>query len=237
MLHFASGTNTESCTLSLTGSSILPPPASKRAASTSLSSCAQNRGVRVGIEARRFEVGRQPHLQHVDFFFRRTESLRVGAAQRHELRIEAVPHRRHRCSSSRMALASRPGMRFEVRQRRHVHDRHARHLGFGHRIEQLAHAGRAILRLLHRQRDEIVVGRIERRGAAGGQFARQLARIDFDQPFAALDRHAHDGAFVVDQIRFGGQADQINIMPGERELGAEQRAVRRAHDQNFVGWP
>ena len=38
MVHFASGTNTESCTLSLTGSSIFPSPVSNRAASMSDSS-------------------------------------------------------------------------------------------------------------------------------------------------------------------------------------------------------
>ncbi len=30
-------------------------------------------------------------------------------------------------------------------------------LRLGHRVEQLAHAGRAVLRLLHREADEIVV--------------------------------------------------------------------------------
>ena len=63
---------------------------------------------------------------------------------------------------------------------------------FADRVEQLAHAGRAVLRLLHRERDEIVVGRIDVAGAAGRQLAGQLARIDLDQAFAALDRHAHD---------------------------------------------
>ena len=81
--HLASGTNTESCTLSFTGSSIL----SKRAASISASSffriavCSSDR-------KRADLVGRQPHLKDVQFLFRRTEGLQVGTAQRHELRIE-----------------------------------------------------------------------------------------------------------------------------------------------------
>ncbi len=37
--------------------------------------------------------------------------------------------------------------------------------------------GEPILRLLHRQADEIVVVRIDAGGAAGGHLARQLARI------------------------------------------------------------
>ena len=42
-------------------------------------------------------------------------------------------------------------------------------------VEQFAHAGGAVLRLLHRQRDQVIVGWIGGVGAAGGEFARQLA--------------------------------------------------------------
>ena len=107
-------------------------------------------------------------------------------------------------------------------------------LDLRHRVEQLAHAGRAILRLLHRQRDQIVVGRIDRAGAGGRQLAGQLARIDLDQAVAALDRHAHAGAFLVDQLRLGGQADQLDRVPGEQQFGRQQRAVRRPQDDNPV---
>ena len=47
-------------------------------------------------------------------------------------------------------------------------------LALRHGVEQLAHAGRAVLRLLHRERDEVVVGGIHRRRAVRGQLARQL---------------------------------------------------------------
>ena len=68
--------------------------------------------------------------------------------------------------------------------------------------------GAAVLRLLHGQCDEIVFGRIDACRSAGGHLARQLARIDLDEPVRALDRHAHPEAFAVDQVRLGGKAYQ-----------------------------
>ena len=49
------------------------------------------------------------------------------------------------------------GYAFQVRQRRHVHDRHARHARFRDGIKQFAHAGRTVLRFLHRQNRQIML--------------------------------------------------------------------------------
>ena len=95
----------------------------------------QDRGMCLRIEARGLEVGRQPHLKHVDLFVGRPERLRVGAAKRHELRVEGIPDA---CvgvaAPTRRDVDARNTC--EVRQRRHVHDRHAGNPGIGHRIAQ-----------------------------------------------------------------------------------------------------
>ena len=100
----------------------------------------QDRGVCVGFEARRLEVGRQPDLQDVDLFFRRAERLGIGAAQRHELRVEAVPDGGIRVALPYF-LQRHAGDARQVGQRRDVHDGHAGQFGFGHRLQQFAHAG------------------------------------------------------------------------------------------------
>ncbi len=185
-------------------------------------------------KARRFEVGRQPDLQHVDFFFGRAESLRVRAAQRHQRRVETVPD-----SGIGVAAPARIDRHArnprQVRQRRHVHDRHARHPGLCHRVEQLAYAGRTILGLLHRQRHQVVVRGPDRAWKVGGKLARQLARVDLDQPVAAFDRHAHPSAFLVDQLGLGREAYELDRVSREQKLGRQEGAVRGAQDENLVG--
>jgi hypothetical protein len=53
--------------------------------------------------------------------------------------------------------------------------------GPGDGVEQLAHAGRAVLRLLHRQRHQVVGLRIDALRSARGQLAGQRLRVDLDQ--------------------------------------------------------
>ena len=84
---------------------------------------------------------------------------------------------RWRRYSRRAAVHRQAGDARQIRQRRHVHDRHARHLRLGARVEQLAHAGRAVLRLLHRQHHEVVVGRVDVAGAGRLEAAGQLAQL------------------------------------------------------------
>ena len=90
------------------------------------------------------------------------------------------------------------------------------------------------MRLLHRQADQIVILGIDSRGAAGADLARQFARVDLDLLLAALDRQTDAEAFGVDQVRFRRQADQMHRMAAKQHFGSEQRAIGRAHDQNFV---
>ena len=59
---------------------------------------------------------------------------------------------------------------------------------FADRVEQLAHAGRAVLRLLHAEADEVVVLRIDAGGGAGGDLAGQLARFQQHRILAAAHR-------------------------------------------------
>ena len=195
---------------------------------------AQDRRMRVGFEARGLEVGRQSHLKNVHLFFGRTESLRIGAAQRHEFRIAIRPHRRVGVAGLQR-IGFDAGDAREIRQRRHVHDRHAWQLGLADRIEQLAHASGAVLRLLHAEHYEVVAAKLDRGRNVGRELAGQLARIDFDQALAALHREAHAGAFLIDEFRLGGNADELHVMAREQQLGREQRAVRSPKDQDVVG--
>ena len=95
------------------------------------------------------------------------------------------------------------------------------------------HAARPIAGEAHGQPDEIVVGRVRARRAAGCHLAGQLARIDLDRVFAPADRHAHPKALGIDQVGLGRQADQVHGMSAEQDFGGEQRAVGRAHDHDF----
>ena len=187
----------------------------------------------IAVEARHLEVGRQRHLQHVDLLVRRADRLRVRAAQRHGRGIEAVPHGGIGIGGLQRVIVQ-AGDALHVGQRRHVHDRHAGHARLRDRIEQLAHAGRAILRLLHGEADEIVVLRIDAGGAAGGDLARQLARVELDRILAAPDRQADAEALRVDQVGLGRKAYEMELMAAEQELGGQKRPVGRAHDQDVV---
>ena len=174
----------------------------------------QEGGVLVGIEAGNLEIGRQRNLQHVDLFVRRPDRLRVRTAQRQERGIETVPYGRIGIGRfQRVGIEVRNPL--HVRQRRHVHDRHAGHLGLGHRVQQLAHPGGAVLRLLHGKSHEIIVRRIDVARTRSRHLAGQLARVDLDRVFPALDRHTHTKPLGVDQIRLRWKADQLHLMAAE----------------------
>ena len=100
--------------------------------------------------------------------------------------------------------------------------------------QQLAHAGRAVLRLLHGQADQVEVSGIHVARARGGDPAGQLARIDLDLLRAASNGHAHAKALAVDQVRFGRQAHELHLVPREQQLGCEQGAVGGAQDQDLA---
>jgi hypothetical protein len=169
------------------------------------------------VEASAFEVGRQRHHQHVDLLVRRADRLRVGTVERDGLGIERVPHGRIGIGRLEpVVVEARDAL--DVGQRRHVHDRHAWHARLGDRIEQLAHAGRAVLRLLHAQSDQIIVLGVDARGRAGGDGAGKFPRIQHHRVRAAAHRQAHAKALGVDQVGFRRQADQMQPMAAEQEL-------------------
>ncbi len=185
------------------------------------------------FEARHLEIGGQRNLQHVDLLARRADRLRVGAAQRQAPGLEIVPHRG--VGERRLELIGiETGDALQIGQRRHVHDRHARDPARRHGVEQFAHARRAVLRLLHRQRDEVEIGRLDVTGTGGAQAAGQHFRLQLDRVFAAAHRQPDDRALAVERFDFGRQADHRDLVAAEQQLGGEQRPVGRPHDQHVV---
>jgi len=90
------------------------------------------------------------------------------------------------------------------------------------------------LRLLHGEGYEIVIGRLDLGRQRRGQLARQLARIDLDQPFSTLDGHAYAGTLLVDQVGLRGKTNEPYRVPGEQQLDRQQRTVGSAENQNFA---
>ena len=92
-------------------------------------------------------------------------------------------------------------------------------------MQQLADAGCAVLRFLHRQRDQIEPARIDvarsisRDGIATG-YATQLDRID-----PSLDRHTDADAVSIDDIGLALQTCQLDRMARKQKLACEQRSV------------
>ena len=104
-------------------------------------------------------------------------------------------------------------------------------------VEKLAHARRAVLRLLHRKSDEIVIRRIHGLRTAGGQLARQPPRVDVEKIAPAADWKPDAKAFLADEFRLGRQAHEVHRVPGEQQLAREQRAVRGPEHQDATGDP
>ena len=88
------------------------------------------------------------------------------------------------------------------------------------RVEQLAHAGGAVLRLLHREHHQVVLGRIDRAGHVGGELARQLARIDLDQAFAALAPACARAPFALMSSASAGRHTSFTAWPAATSLMA-----------------
>ena len=87
-----------------------------------------DRGVRVGIEARRLEVGRQRTCSTFTFSSGGRNACGSGLHSVISFGSKLVPDAWHRCRQCVQLVGVEAGMRFEIGQRRHVHDRHARHL-------------------------------------------------------------------------------------------------------------
>ena len=133
----------------------------------------QDPRVLIGIEPGHLEVRWQTDLQQVDLFVRWPESLGIGTAQRDHCGVKAVP-------DARVGVTDFQGLgvngvdTFQVGQRRHVHDRHGRHAGCRHQVQQGAYLGGSVLGFLHRQRHEIEVCGIYIARPSRGQVARRL---------------------------------------------------------------
>jgi hypothetical protein len=194
----------------------------------------QNAGRGLGVEPRRLEIGRQRDQQKIDLFAGRTDRLRVGAAQRQKPRLEIVPDIGVGVAGAQR-LGRQPRDPLQIREGRHVHDRHARHARPCHGVEQLAHTRRAVLRLLHRQHDKIVIGRVDRRRPGGFEVPRQFARVELDRLAAAAHRQPHPRPVAVERLDLGREANQRDPVAAEQKLGRQQRTVRCAHHQDVVG--
>ena len=194
---------------------------------------AHDRRILVAVETRAFEIGRQRDQKFIRLAVGRTDRLRVGAVERDLLGIDRIPNARIGVGRfERLVIQS--GDALDVGQRRHVHDRHAGHARFADRIEQFAHAGRTILRLLHAEADQVVILRIDAGRGAGGHLARQLAQFQQHRFAAPAHRQLHLEALGIDQIGFRRQADEMDRMAAEQQFGSEQRSVRRAEQENLV---
>ena len=82
-----------------------------------------------------------------------------------------------------------------------------------------------VLRLLHRQNHEVMVGGIRLIRSAGGNLSRQAAGANLDQIVAPPDREPDYGPLGIDQFGFIRQAHQGHGMPGHRQLRRQQRPV------------
>ena len=194
---------------------------------------AQNGGRLVRFEAGGPEVRRETDLEHVGLFLRGAEGLRVRTAKGDVGGIERVPHGGIGVAGAER-LDVETGDPREVRERRHVHDRHAGDPGPGHRVEELAHPRRAVLGFLHREGDEVEIRGVRFPGGGARQAARELAGIDLHEVVPTLHRHPYPLPFPVDELGFVGEADEGRGMARRAELDAEQRPVRGAHDHDVV---
>ena len=111
---------------------------------------------------------------------------------------------------------------------------HAWDGGTGHRVQELANPWRAVLRLLHREGNQIELRGVRFPGGGARQAPRQPTRIDLHEIVPPLHRHPYSLAFPVDELGFLGQADKGRGMACGAEFDAEQRAVGGAHDHDVV---
>ena len=76
-------------------------------------------------------------MQNILWLIGRAKCLRIGTRQRRQSGIEGFPNTRIRIARLQR-LRLEPGDAFQIGQRRHIHNRQARHAGSGNAIHQLS---------------------------------------------------------------------------------------------------
>ncbi len=84
------------------------------------------------------------------------------------------------------------------------------------RVEQLARARRAVLRLLHRERDQIVLAGLYVAGAVGDDLAWERARIDLDLRVFSFYRKPDADAIAIDRFDLRRKTNERDVMASER---------------------
>ena len=167
---------------------------------------------------RRLEVGRESHLKHIGLLFRRTERLRIRAAQRHQTRIERIPELRLKKTFPK-ALSLKPRYAREIGKQRHIGDRHRRDTRGCHPAKQLSYSGRAVLRLLHGKYHEVKLRGSDLLWRTCMQRTRQTPRDDLHQAFVTLDRHPDHRTLGIKNFGCGVPTHEGHVMACYHQFG------------------
>ena len=156
---------------------------------------------------------------------RRAEGLRVGLQSVMRAVAELVPHRGLRIGMAQQA-GGNARHALQVGQRRHVHDRHARHHATGpwRRAARARPARHIAAPASPVRRGHSPTGR-RRHGTSAEMRPGRLPRVDLDQTLAATHRQPHAGALAVDDLGLAGKADELHVVPRERQLRRQKRTV------------
>ena len=92
-----------------------------------------------------------------------------------------------------------------------------------------------VLRLLHREADEVVNRRIDLLRGLGVELPRQINGTDGAVCRLALQPDAHFCSLGIDQLRRGRAAYQGHVVSGHQQLGAKQRAVGSTENEDVIG--
>ena len=144
----------------------------------------------------------------------------VGTAQRHELRIEAVPRSQGRYSTSAVPSPRCRNPR-QVRKRRHVHD--DMHGTFALAIaSSSSRTPDSVLRLLHRERDEVVFGRLDRVGPSAESLPGSFHECTSTSPSFPLTGMRTRAPAVLNASTSAGRQTSVALWPAARILVARR---------------
>ena len=172
-------------------------------------------------------------MKHVRRLVRWTEGLRIRRAKRHQARLEALPYQRIGVGLLQLHVRQRRNS-LEIGQRRHVHDRKTGQPRLGDLDHQDPDRVVGVLRLLHRQTDQIVTGKVDIPGRARVQFPGQVAREDRPVRGLVPQLDANFGAVAIDQFCGRLPANQRDVVTRHQQLGRQQRAIGGSKDQDVA---